>query len=117
MNKTVRVSRTLVKHSLVSACALSLLAGCDQLTTSRPDPTKDAVDRMIAASSLGKQCAAENRFRQTDVYPMVLWADIALDSCTGQLCRTWESKPKTANTPWESYADIPLCVDLPNAKA
>ncbi len=105
----------LLKHSIILLLGLAQ-SGCDQLDTSKSLPANAAVDRMLAASRAGKQCTAENRFKQTEVYPVTMRADIALDSCTGQLCRTWNWSPRVANNPWGVYADLPLCLDLPNAK-
>ncbi len=44
---------------------------------------------------------------------MNLRADIALDSCTGQICRTWPWVIKQGVTSaWSIYKDAPLCKDL-----
>jgi hypothetical protein len=62
-----------------------------------------------------RTCSTDHRFERTEVYPLALRADIALDTCTGQLCRTWPWAAKTTNA-WSTYQDLPLCSDLPNQK-
>jgi hypothetical protein len=59
------------------------------------------------------KCTTDHRFERMEVYPMNLRADIALDSCTGQVCRTWDWAPKgTSETAWTTYESRPLCSDL-----
>jgi hypothetical protein len=57
------------------------------------------------------RCAAD-RFVKTEAYPYNLRNDIALDSCTGQICRTWDWSAKGGNNAWVSYQNAPLCKDL-----
>jgi hypothetical protein len=59
-------------------------------------------------------CSEPNRFERTEVYPIGMRADIALDRCTGKLCKTWSWQAKTDNSPWKTYEDLPECSSLPN---
>lgn len=79
--------------------------GCNETPTPQPTPKAEAV---------APRCSSTHRFEKTEVYPMNLRADIAMDSCTGQICRTWSWEVKGANpkSPWQTYADAPLCRDL-----
>ncbi len=44
---------------------------------------------------------------------MNMRADIALDSCTGQICKTWNWEVKSGvNSPWKTYENAPLCKDV-----
>lgn len=88
--------------------------GCDFT-----NPTPDAPAKPAAASNPAPQqmCKADHRFEKTDVYPVGLRADIAIDSCTGQLCRTWNWQPKgDRETVWTTYQYLPLCASLPNTR-
>jgi hypothetical protein len=42
------------------------------------------------------QCNNDHRFQQVDVYPVELRGDVALDTCTGQLCKTWQWTAQSA---------------------
>ena len=61
-------------------------------------------------------CSVDHRFERTEVYPIGLRADIALDSCSGKLCKTWSWEAKPGTNPWQEYNDLPICSDLPNTK-
>jgi hypothetical protein len=61
-------------------------------------------------------CSVDHRFERTEVYPISLRADIALDSCTGQICRTWSWHALQKNSVWATYEDAPLCSELPNTR-
>jgi hypothetical protein len=58
---------------------------------------QEASDRRHAADVVAKQvvCKPDHRFERTEVYPVSLRADIALDSCTDQLCKTWDWTSKS----------------------
>jgi hypothetical protein len=61
------------------------------------------------------RCNGGHRFQQADIYPAELRGDLALDTCTGQLCKTWNwtahSAVGAAHVPYEG---IPLCRILAN---
>jgi hypothetical protein len=55
----------------------------------------------------------EGRFRQVDVFPAELKGDLALDSNTGQLCKTWKWSSQTPpGAAHARYEGIPLCSSL-----
>ena len=91
---------------LLAMVGLYGVCGCDQLQQSeqpkvevKPVPTP--------------KCTTEHRFERVDVYPMNMRADIALDSCTGQICRTWSWEVKDGvRSAWSTYQQAPLCKDL-----
>jgi len=48
--------------------------------------------------------------------PWGLLPNIALDTCTGQLCRTWDWQLIDPKGPGSGYQDLPLCSSLPNER-
>jgi hypothetical protein len=58
------------------------------------------------------KCSSDHRFEKLEVYPIDMRADIALDTCTGQVCRTWSWSPKRPGTAWDTYQFEPLCSEL-----
>jgi hypothetical protein len=94
------------------SCCLFVPDSCDQvLSSSKPSPRVDISDGLVPKTTM---CSANHRFERTEVYPVAMRADIALDTCTGELCRTWNWAPKGPGTAWGIYADLSLCSDLPN---
>lgn len=87
------------------------LVGCEDIDhpadTKPPNPTH--------VEPVQHTCAVDHRFEKTDVYPITLRADIALDTCTGNLCRTWNWTAKQSGTVWSTYEDLPLCSSLHNS--
>jgi hypothetical protein len=84
---------------------LSASDGCDPTAASpKQTPRIDLSAGMVAKETL---CTAEHRFERTEVYPIGLRADIALDTCTGSLCRTWPWQAKDANSAWSTYENLP----------
>jgi hypothetical protein len=83
--------------------------GCDITAKTEKKPSD------ISAGLVPKRtlCSADHRFERTEVYPIGLRADIALDSCTGQLCKTWTWTAKAPNSAWAVYENLPVCASLP----
>lgn len=78
----------------------------------------NAIDAALAVPSQPK-CTADHRFEKTEVYPIGLRADIAMDSCTGKLCKTWAwvaKDAKNTNSIWATYQELPVCSELPDIK-
>jgi hypothetical protein len=93
--------------------------GCDQ-TGMKAKADQAAADRRAARPApksrpVTRICSTDHRFERTEVYPQAFRADIAPDTCTGQLCRTWPWAPKTTNA-WSAYQDLPLSSELPNQR-
>lgn len=105
----VRMSSTM--KVLFGFLCLVFLLGCDELNAPKTTPQTTQVK---PPDPPAPKCASAHRFEKVEIYPMNLRADIALDSCTGQLCRTWpwEVKSSAGNSPWKTYEDAPLCRDL-----
>jgi hypothetical protein len=80
----------------------------------KPRLFPDATNTALPPAPPAPKCATDHRFEKMDVYPMNLRADIALDSCTGQVCRTWDWAPKitSGESAWSTYESRPLCSDL-----
>lgn len=76
------------------------------------------IDAALASPNQPK-CAVEHRFEKTDVYPVSLRADRAMDTCTGKLCKAWSwvaKDTKDTNSMWATYQDLPVCSELPDTK-
>jgi len=109
--------------ALVFIAMLACLApdSCDQSSMDAKAKADQASADQRAAGPAPQATAAirirstDHRFERTEVYPLALRADIALDTCTGNLCRTWPCEAKTTNA-WSTYQDLPLCSELPNQR-
>jgi len=65
-----------------------------------------------ASTTPGPRCNADHRFAQLDLSP-ALKADLAFDSCTGEICRTWNWSAAVVNDPAHApFKDTPLCAAL-----
>jgi hypothetical protein len=65
---------------------------------------------------LPTKCNQDHRFEKTETYPISLRADIALDTCSGKLCKTWSWVSKIPNSAYATYEDLPVCSELPDVK-
>jgi hypothetical protein len=83
----------------------------DYMAKQAPAGARAAVTEPVKSAP---HCSSDHRFEKMEVYPTNLRADIALDSCTGQVCRTWDWTPKNQNlnTPWNAHKYDPLCSTL-----
>jgi hypothetical protein len=101
---------------VVLSCCLSTPDSCDMDAKAKADQA--AADQRRATAPAPKPitrvCSVDQRFERTEVYPITMRADIALASCTGQLCRTWNWSSKNPSNAWAVYQDLPLCSSLPN---
>jgi hypothetical protein len=79
----------------------------------------------VASASVGldvpkheaaSKCTMDHRFERTEVYPIGLRADIALDSCSGRLCKTWAWVAKDTKSVWATYQELPVCSELSDFK-
>src|SRR5438309_9126368 len=89
--------------------------GCDELNkpqsttaqgTEAPTPPKQPLARRVNV------CDATNRFHLTEAYPLGEKTGLALDSCTGQLCRTWDWGYSDKRHAQGSLDSVPTCVSL-----
>lgn len=78
-----------------------LLAQSDCDNTKQSAPPVQSVER--------KPSHPINRFEKIQNFRV----DVALDTKTGQLCKTWEWQSTNRQNP-DSYENLPLCVDLYN---
>ena len=102
--------------SLVLFAGLLFLAdpySCNDTSSQTAQPTTSQAATPAPASQF---CPADHRFQKVEVYPISLRSDLALDSCTGQLCRTWDWHAVTKNSIWSTYEDLPTCASLPNTR-
>jgi hypothetical protein len=57
----------------------------------------------------------EHRFQQVDVASTNLRVDLAFDTCTGRVCKTWEWNAQTSDDPFHApYRNVPLCATSSN---
>jgi hypothetical protein len=92
---------------LLGAALLLATLGCDHVSQRHTDSSPDSLSAHAANT-----CSSDHRFQKTDIYPVAMRADIALDTCTGQLCRTWPWEAKAQGSPWAIYQSLPLCSNL-----
>ncbi len=109
---------------LISACFILFLCTAFYALNSmydrytRPTDAHAATAKTEAANSsttkAAAHCSTDHRFEKLEVNPINLRADIALDSCTGQVCRThdWFFQGQHTKTAWDTYAGAPLCSEL-----
>jgi hypothetical protein len=100
---------------LALSLMLCVLAGpdsCDQ-STSRPGQQADLSAGMVPKTSINsrRQCSADHRFVNMSDLPLTVRGDVALDTCTGQLCKTWEWVSSLKNVQ-NSYQALSLCSEL-----
>jgi len=90
-----------------AAVTVPLLIGCN--------PT-DFQNQSKPSSSITQPCEKtesthpdRQRFKTVDVYPVGMRPHLALDSDTGQLCRTWNWQTNGGRSPWNR---LPTCASL-----
>jgi hypothetical protein len=107
-DETKRRSRSFAK--LVLLLLLVVSAGYLAISWAR-----HAFDDHFGESAVPK-CTGDHRFQQVDIYPVELRGDLALDTCTGQLCKTWKWTARSfAGGAHAQYEGIPLCSLLAGA--
>jgi hypothetical protein len=83
---------------------IGLLAGCDQLAQT---PTKGQhAENPCAPMTKGGD---PQRFKTVEVYPVGMRQNLALDSYTGQMCRTWNWQTNGGRSPSNHF---PTCASL-----
>lgn len=92
----------------VLLCLLAAPDSCDSKQNQKVDLSAGMVSK---ASISRRQCSADHRFSNMSDLPMTVRGDVALDTCSGHLCKTWEwiSPVKQVQN---SYQSLPLCSDL-----
>jgi hypothetical protein len=90
-------------------CFLATPDGCDSKQNQQVDLSAGMVPK--ASINQRRQCSADHRFSNMSDLPLTVRGDVALDTCTGQLCKTWEwvSQVKQVQN---SYQSLPLCSNL-----
>jgi hypothetical protein len=79
--------------------------------SSHPAPTHPVQVQVQAPVKKSRVCATDHRFTDPVGLPYSIRGNVALDGCTGRLCKTWSWEMKVGHSP---YQDLPLCSDLPN---
>lgn len=89
----------------LAAVTGAFLIGCD--TTGPQDQSKPSTappSEKAESAPLDRQ-----RFKTVDVYPVGMRVNLALDTSTGQLCRTWNWQTNGGQSP---YNHLPTCASL-----
>ena len=101
-DETKRRSRSFAKLILL----LLLVVGAGYLAISS---ARHVFDDHLGKSAILK-CTGGHRFQPVEIYPVELRGDLALDTCTGQLCKTWKwSAQSVAGAAHAQYDSVPLC--------
>ncbi len=98
MRLYVRSSALMRVAIVTSLLTLGSLAGCDQFSQA---PTKR--ENPCAAVS---RSGDPQRFKTVEVYPVGMRQNLALDSHTGQMCRTWNWQTNGGRSPSNHF---PTC--------
>lgn len=91
---------------LTTSLSLGVLTGCDQLAQT---PTKGARAAVAENPCPTVKGGDPNRFKTVDVYPVGMRQNLALDSSTGQMCRTWNWQTGGGRSPYNGF---PTCASL-----
>ena len=83
--------------------------GCDDQNGGKGTEVTAPVQSTQAAA-----CHADPRFQKVEVYPIGMRVNLALDVCTGNLCRTWNWRTNGGQSP---YNQLPTCASLSNSDA
>jgi hypothetical protein len=84
--------------------SLGVLVGCDRLAQT---PTKGA--RAENPCTVVAKGGDPQRFKTVEVYPVGMRQNLALDSYTGQMCRTWNWQTNGGRSPSNHF---PTCASL-----
>jgi hypothetical protein len=92
---------------VIALLALALMLRQDGCANGSPAPTQQPTFQ----SNWRRECSADHRFANMSDLPISVRGDVALDTCSGQLCKTWEwvSQDKHVQN---SYQSLALCADL-----
>jgi hypothetical protein len=92
----------------IVAIALSLgtFTGCDQLAQTSAKGAHAVVSENPCPTA---KVGDSNRFKTVDVYPVGMRQNLALDSSTGQMCRTWNWQTSGGRSPYNRF---PTCASL-----
>jgi hypothetical protein len=87
---------------------LLMLTGCDFPSP----PAAQAKSTATVTPEAPKPCQADHRFVKSDIPG--LNGSMALDSCTGQLCKTWAWVAVSPKSSAKQFEALSLCAELPN---
>jgi hypothetical protein len=85
---------------------LGMVAGCDQPAQTPATPHSANAESPCTASA---KSGDPQRFKTVEVYPVGMRQNLALDSYTGQMCRTWNWQTSGGRSP---YNHFPSCASL-----
>lgn len=112
----------LIGYGFLALAVWGCLYGCvwafHQLRDQWNAPVVGATARMSPQpqETAPAKCTEDHRFERTEIYPIGLRADIALDSCSGKLCKTWSWVSTNKNSVSANYEDLPVCSELPDTR-
>lgn len=89
----------------VVGAIVPFLVGCD---ATRPQ-SQNQPSTAVPSEKVQSTSADRQRFKTVEVYPVGMRQNLALDSYTGQLCRTWNWKTNGGKS---SYNGLPTCASL-----
>jgi hypothetical protein len=90
-------------------CFLAAADSCDSKQGQQVDLSAGMVPK--ASINQRRQCSADHRFVNMSDLPITVRGDVALDTCSGHLCKTWEWESSLKQVQ-NSYQALPLCSDL-----
>lgn len=89
----------------LTALAAAILAACN--ATEPQDQSHPCTT--TTATKVSNATPDSQRFKPVEVYPVGMRVNLALDSYTGQLCRTWNWQTNGGKSPWNH---LPTCASL-----
>jgi len=90
---------------VIAILAVALFLEQDGCTPNKPATPSQPIQEHVSR----RECSADHRFTNVDV-PLAK-GDVALDTCTGQLCKTWDWV-STVKSMQNGYQQLPLCSTL-----
>jgi hypothetical protein len=91
----------------IALMALALVLQQDGCTNGNPVTPPQQQPHRTAR----RECSADHRFVNMSDLPLTVRGDVALDTCTGQLCKTWEWVSTDTHVQ-NSYQSLSLCSEL-----
>lgn len=89
----------------VVGAIVPFLVGCN---ATRPQ-SQNQPSAAVPSEKVQSTPADRQRFKTVEVYPVGMRQNLALDSYTGQLCRTWNWQTNGGKSP---YNGLPTCASL-----
>ena len=100
-SNTVRVA------IVTSLLFLGMVAGCDQLAQTPAKGAHSSTAEIPCTATI--KSGNPQRFKTVDVYPVGMRQNLALDSSTGEMCRTWNWQTNGGRSPSNHF---PTCASL-----